>query len=212
MNLIKNVNWNTFKINFKFFYSGFLISSSTIFIFFVLFYENASLNNFTILKQLKILLTCFSGAFFEEIIFTYTIFSFLKKYFKLSSAILITSSIFALLHLGNSHSSYISTISHFFGSIVYIFAFILSKNIFTSIGLHFGWNYTQIFYSQPMSGTIKEGFIHISLPDNGTWFGGDYGIEGGIYSIILRLLLIVILFIYYKKHIINNYFKKYVFS
>lgn len=208
MNLIKYINYNTFKINFIYFFTGFLISTSTVFIFFQIFCENTSLNNITILNQLKILSTCFSGAFFEEIIFTYTFFSFLKKNFKLYSAILITSFIFSLLHLGNSHSSYISTISHFFGSIVYIFAFIASKNIFTSIGLHFGWNYTQIFFSQPMSGTLKEGFININLPNNVTWFGGYYGIEGGIYSIILRFILIAIIFLYYKKHIDNDYLKK----
>lgn len=192
----------------KYFLFGVIVTSTILSLFFIFFSEKYFINNTSVFKQLKILLTCLSGAFVEEFVFTYLCFSFLKKNINLSSSILITSTLFALLHLGNSHSTYISVISHFLGSIIYISAFTITNNIFTSIGLHFGWNYVQIFCSQPMSGTLREGAMSLTLPSNTIWFGNEYGIEGGIYSIILRFILILILFVYYYYSKSNRSIKK----
>lgn len=185
----------------KHFLLGAILTSTILSIFFIFFSEKYFINNTSVFKQIKILLTCLSGAFVEEFLFTYLCFSFLKKSINLFSSIIITSILFALLHLGNSNSTYISVISHFLGSTIYISAFIMTHNIFTSIGLHFGWNYVQIICSQPMSGTLREGAVSLTLPSNTIWFGNEYGIEGGIYSIILRFILISILvvFYYYSK-------------
>lgn len=205
MELIKTEKINT---NLKYFLLGGIVTITILSLFFLYFSEAYFVNNISIFNQFKILITCLSGAFVEEFIFTYLFFSFLKKNIHLALAILITSILFALLHLGNSHSTYISIISHFLGSVVYITAFILTKNIFTSIGLHFGWNYVQIFCSQPMSGTLKEGVISLTLPHNTMWFGNEYGIEGGIYSIFLRSVLITILVVYYGYSKSNRNIKK----
>lgn len=200
MELIKNENFYT---RLRDFFLGFIISIIIVSVFFLFFSEKYVVNNTSIVKQIRILLTCLSAALLEEFIFTYFLFRFLHKNVKLSLAIFITSLSFALLHLGNSHSTYISVISHFLGSNIYIFAFIITKNISASIGLHSGWNYIQIFCSQPMSGKLKEGVISITLPSNSIWFGNDYGIEGGMYSIVLRFILILILCVYYYYSKLN---------
>ena len=194
--MIKNL---ILKQNFVNFLFGFIISASVLLTFFLLSFEGYYINKVEPSNQIIIFLTCLSGAFFEEYIFTYLIFNLLKKNTNIYLAFVITSLFFALLHLGNSHSTYISVISHFFGSCIYIFSFLISKNIFSSIGLHFGWNYTQIFFSLPMSGSLKEGLISLNLPNNSIWFGAAYGIEGGLYSLLLRFVIIIILSIIYVK-------------
>lgn len=180
----------------------FLLGSATsilvVLVFFEFFARTHFLNNAIVSNQLTLFLSVLCGAIFEEIIFTYFLFRFLDRNFTRYLSLSTTCLIFATLHLGNSHSTYISFISHLIGSFLYIFAFIKTGNIFTSIGLHFGWNYTQIFYSQPMSGSFKEGFITISLPENQIIFGGNYGIEGGLCSIFLRAILVFIVLGYYK--------------
>lgn len=71
------------------------------------------------------------------------------------------------------------------------------------MGLHFGWNYFQIVYSQPMSGSENQSFLSITLPDNSLLFGNLYGLEGGLWSLVLRSILMLLVFLYFKKPLID---------
>ncbi|MEJ5145413.1 MULTISPECIES: CPBP family intramembrane glutamic endopeptidase [Sphingobacterium] len=193
-----DLKYHYFKENVKNFFFGSVLSAVVLTIFFEIFSTFRIFNDVAILPQVNLLFVCLFGAIFEELFFSYFLFRFFSRYFKLGLSIFITSIIFATLHLGNDHATYLSFISHLIGSWVYIFAFIKSKNIFLCIGLHFGWNYLQILYSQPMSGVVKQSFFYVSLPENPFLFGADYGLEAGLYSFILRFILISLIFFYYQ--------------
>ena len=106
-----------------------------------------------------------STAVFEELIFRYWLTSYLMKRLKgVVLTILISSAVFALLHMGNNHITFFAICSHLLGGIVYATAFVLSKSIWLPIGLHFGWNVTQYLFSLPMSGSLKEGLSGWGCP------------------------------------------------
>lgn len=142
------------------------------------------------------LLSSLATGFFEEVIFRLLLLTFLIRAFKLNwLAIIIGSFVFALLHAGNSHVTTLALISHFFGALVYSYAFIKTKKIWLPFGLHFGWNYTQILFGIPMSGTKFYSIIETEFYTSDFFSGGRYGFEGGILSIASRVLLLALIYL-----------------
>lgn len=64
--------------------------------------------------------------------------------------------------------------------------------------LAFGWNYTQILFGIPMSGTTLYNVLYTTFYSGELLSGGLYGFEGGILSILSRLLLLGILIYIFK--------------
>jgi membrane protease YdiL (CAAX protease family) len=187
--------------NAKFFVIGALISSSVLLVGLGLVAQSQlKLNNVTFLSQLLLVTIALSTAIFEEIVFRYYLIKYLKRITKhIFSPILISSVIFAFLHLGNSNVGSFAIFSHFIGGIIYASAYILSNRLSLAIGLHFGWNYMQMALSLPMSGKLKEGWFTIHLPLDDQLYGGLYGIEGGWISIVFRTMIFTIcLLVFYK--------------
>ncbi|PUV22176.1 MULTISPECIES: CPBP family intramembrane glutamic endopeptidase [Sphingobacterium] len=187
---------------------GTLQSSIILIVFFLLFGLDIASNTITMSDQFNIFLICICSAFFEEIIFRYYLIKGLGKSFSRKKSIVISSLLFAICHLANSNFTAIAFFSHFLGGIIYAYAYMQTKYIYYPIGLHFGWNYAQWLFSLPMSGTIKEGWFNLTFPTVNYWFGGAYGIEGGLASLIVRgLLLCLVVFTvsrYDKKSINDN--------
>lgn len=134
-----------------------------------------------------------STAIFEELVFRYWLTSYLiRKLNGVIVPILVSSAVFALLHLGNNHVTGFAIGSHFVGGVVYAAAFVLSRSIWLPIGLHFGWNLTQYLFSHPMSGSLKEGLFSVELPANSLWYGGAYGIEAGWTGVLCRIVVFLL--------------------
>lgn len=187
--------------NAKFFVIGALISSSVLLVGLGLVAQSQlKLNDVTLLSQLLLITIALSTAIFEEIVFRYYLIKYLKRITRFVLAhILISSVIFAFLHLGNSNVSSFAIFSHFIGGIIYASAYIFSKRLSLAIGLHFGWNYMQMALSLPMSGKLKEGWFTTHLPLDDQLYGGLYGIEGGWISIVFRAMIFTIcLLVFYK--------------
>ncbi|WP_324756421.1 CPBP family intramembrane glutamic endopeptidase [Sphingobacterium thalpophilum] len=178
---------------------GFLQSSIILILFFLLVGSEITSNRVTLLEQLNIFLICLCTALFEEIVFRYYLINGLLRFFNKKNSMMISSLLFAACHLANSHVTFMAFVSHFLGGIIYANAYMRLKSIYYAVGLHFGWNYLQWQFSRPMSGTLKDGLYSLILPANDYWFGGSYGIEGGVASLLLRFILFsIVLFTVYK--------------
>lgn len=139
-------------------------------------------------------------AFLEEFLLRVLLLTFLLRL--LSNkwlSVLIGSLVFALLHAGNSHVTAVALISHFFGGLMYSYAYILTMRIWLPAGLHFGWNYTQILFGIPVSGSDHYNPLEFTTELDPLLIGGSYGFEGGLISVILRLLILCFLMVYFKK-------------
>lgn len=101
----------------------------------------------------------------------------------------LSSIIFALLHLGNPHSNVISTLGIIAAGYFLAYGWLLTGQLWLSIGLHIGWNFFEgTVFGFAVSGTESFGLIHhtVSGPDLIT--GGPFGPEAGL--IIIPFLLI----------------------
>lgn len=199
----------SFKTSIYFLFRGSIISTICLLVFFIFFSESIIVHDdISLTSIINITLIALSTAFFEEIAFRLYFLNFLIKKIDINWiwALFISSVIFALCHLGNSHISLIALVSHFFGGLIYGIAFLKSKSIFYAIGLHFGWNLTQYLFSLPMSGSLKLGIWEIHFPDNQLFYGDQYGIEGGIASLAVRCCILILLIVpqFLDKYKKNN--------
>jgi hypothetical protein len=103
-------------------------------------------------------------------------------------------------HAGNPDASINSIIGNSLSKILYILAFLGSKNIWFPISLHFSWNAFQtLLFGFPVSGIEFSHIIHQSDIQDSLFSGGNYGPEAGIIGIIFRFLIILMV-IFYLKH------------
>ena len=107
----------------------------------------------------------FLAAFSEELFFrAYPFINLLEGFQKIKIkrelaawlAAVLTSTVFGLVHLGNPHATWISTLYIFFAGIMLSIGFIYSGQAALSIGLHFTWNFFQgVIFGFPISGTAS---------------------------------------------------------
>lgn len=143
-------------------------------------------------------------SFFEEYMMRGILYRLIGKILGCDVAIILTAFLFSLFHIANNNISLIPLINIFLfgllcGIIVKIF-----KNIYLVSGLHFAWNYFQgNIFGIDVSGISVEHSIFktINSPNGDLFHGGKFGIEGGIVTLIIFLIMITILILSsYKKH------------
>lgn len=103
-------------------------------------------------------------------------------------ALLISSSLFAVLHLTNPSISIISTLNIFLAGLVLGLLYLRFESVWPAISFHAAWNFFQgSFYGFEVSGYDVYSLID-SAETGPDWFtGGSFGFEG---SVITTTLLI----------------------
>jgi membrane protease YdiL (CAAX protease family) len=119
----------------------------------------------------------------------------------LKSSVIVTSLVFALLHLGTPNASATSVVGLFVNGLFFAAGVLLTGRLSTSIGLHAGWNlFEGAVFGFPVSGD-KEGASVIGIQQSGPELltGGAYGPEAGVLGIVASLLGIAFLFVYSRS-------------
>lgn len=101
-------------------------------------------------------------------------------------AVLLTSSLFGILHLFNPSASATSTVNIILAGIVLALPYILTGSLALSFGLHFGWNFSLgAIAGFPVSGLHFEASV-ITIKQLGTpmWTGGAFGPEAGLIVLL----------------------------
>ena len=151
-------------------------------------------NIFKIISMLAVL------AILEELIFRSFFINGLRLWLKSTTIILIISSaFFSLVHLFNEGSTVLSVLSAFMGGLMYAYAYVKTNKLWLPIGLHFSWNFFQVFiYGFPASGFVFEGLFEVNISGPESWTGGSYGPEGGLIGIIARIFVIFAIWVTIK--------------
>lgn len=138
----------------------------------------------------------------EELVTRAWLIPQLAKRTNLKVAIIISSSLFTLLHLGNPGITFLSAIDLFLFGVAMSLYLLKTDTIWGIGGIHGAWNFAQgnlfgILVSGQSSGTS---IMKFTPQGNQDWLsGGSFGIEGSIVSSIILFLLILYLAYQLKK-------------
>jgi membrane protease YdiL (CAAX protease family) len=147
----------------------------------------------------------FLGAFLEELLCRGIIFQALSSRLGGVIATLIMSSLFASLHLSNYGITVVSFLNVFLAGVVLSTMYLKTKSLWIPLSFHFFWNFLQVVaIDSPVSGIYyfsQYAILDWTVPTNAIssiLLGGVFGIEGGIITTIL-LVLIFLLFLKFVR-------------
>lgn len=208
---ISAMGLTNFKKGYKKFISGLLlgIASMTIIAVMLVLTDNAKLTRG--FNDANVSIDLFNGlvffifvGFFEEIFSRGYIMSVLKQTNSIAAVYIISAIIFSLLHVLNNNASILGLINIALIGLLFAHMFVLTKNIWLPIGFHITWNYFQgNIFGFAVSGTKINSLLGISVESNNIINGGAFGVEGGILTTIIIVLLGIFIHLYYKKDFVD---------
>jgi membrane protease YdiL (CAAX protease family) len=110
---------------------------------------------------------------------------------------ILSSAIFGLLHLGNPNATWASAAGIFFAGLFLAYAYIRTKQLWLSIGLHIGWNFFEgPIFGFPVSGLDTFRLMKITVSGPELWTGGAFGPEAGLVILPALALGAVLIYLY----------------
>ena len=127
------------------------------------------------------------AAISEEILARGVLFHFLEQFGGSWFALAASSAIFGLLHLGNANATLFSALAIAVeAGILLGGAYMLTRNLWLAIGLHFGWNFTQGYiWDVPVSGFQVDGLVDAHSAGPELLSGGMFGLEASVIALAI---------------------------
>jgi uncharacterized protein len=158
-----------------------------------------SLVNIPFYRLLYPLAILFFLAFTEEIFFRGIVYRILEESLGTPFALILSASLFTVMHLTNDFTTVWSTLSVFIGGILLGACFRISGRLWLPSFAHLGWNFAQIFWGLNVSGLDKFGeYSPLVATGYGSdlMTGGGFGPESSIITILSNTLISAFLIIY----------------
>ncbi len=139
-------------------------------------------------------------AFIEEISIRGYVLKNLTENLNKWWALVLSSIVFAMLHLDNSDIAIVAFINIFIAGILLGINYVYTKNLWFSILLHFSWNFFQgtIFGFNVSGIAAGKGIFLNTASGNDILSGGSFGFEGSIICTVLQIVVIAGLIWYYN--------------
>lgn len=116
-------------------------------------------------------------------------------------AVLLSSSVFGALHIFNNGATWISTLGIILAGLFLALPYILTRQLWLSIGLHIGWNFFEgVVFGFPVSGQDTFHLLRHTVSGPELWTGGVFGPEAGLIIIPTLLLGSMLIFVYTKSN------------
>ncbi|MEE4317850.1 MAG: type II CAAX endopeptidase family protein [Erythrobacter sp.] len=128
-----------------------------------------------------------SAGFVEEFIFRGILFRWIEEFAGSWAALIVTSGLFGLAHIGNANATWFSsTTIAIEAGLMLGGAYMLTRNLWVPIGIHFGWNMTQgLVWDVPVSGNDVDGLVDARLAGDPLISGGAFGLEASVIALVL---------------------------
>ena len=116
-------------------------------------------------------------------------------------ALLISSLIFAMLHLLNPNMNPLSFVNLVLAGVMLGIVYLYTHNLWFPISLHLFWNWIQgpILGYEVSGTTIFSSLVDLSYPSYTMWNGGMFGFEGSVICTILMVAYILSVILYFRK-------------
>ena len=133
------------------------------------------------------------GACGEELFARGLVLQYLARALTPAGAVAVTSVAFALLHGSNPGVTLLAQCNTAVFGAVFGFAVLWRRTLWLAIGLHLGWNLSQVSLGVNTSGiTMRLTDLNLVLEEPAWLTGGAYGLEGGLLATIAAALLVVL--------------------
>ena len=147
--------------------------------------NQASLASFLFVSALLLF-----GSAGEEMLFRGYGFQVLLRALGDWTTILPVGIVFAALHGGNPHATWLGLANTAGFGVLFGYAFLRSRDLWLPIGLHFGWNFTLPLFGVNVSGlTMRLTGFTMEWSAGSLWSGGEYGPEASILTSAVLILL-----------------------
>jgi membrane protease YdiL (CAAX protease family) len=125
----------------------------------------------------------------EELAYRGGFFRILEESFGTLVAIILSAALFGFFHIGNPGATAVSTIAIALeGGVLLAAAYVVSRNLWLPIGLHFGWNFTEGgVFGASVSGKTFRGIFNVPLSGNDLLTGGAFGPEASLVTLAVCL-------------------------
>lgn len=127
------------------------------------------------------------AAFFEELLMRGILFRFLEEFGGSWFALALSSLIFGFLHAWNDNATLLSSLAIAVeAGILLGGAYMLTRNLWLAIGIHFGWNVVQGYiWDVPVSGHAVDGMVESRIAGPELISGGMFGVEASVVAMAL---------------------------
>lgn len=143
-----------------------------------------------------------AAAVTEEVLFRGVLFRWLEHWTGTWIALAVTSALFGLMHILNPNADWWgAVIIALTGGLMLTSAYVMSRNLWVPIGLHFGWNFAAggIFSTEVSGNDTPPGLLESSTSGPTILTGGALGPEGSVYTLV-GCGIATVIFLWVAKH------------
>jgi membrane protease YdiL (CAAX protease family) len=136
---------------------------------------------------LELLVVFIPAAIHEEVLFRGYVFQSLRRVHR-GAAIVVSSSIFALLHAGNNHFTLLALGNLVVAGVLLALAYERYERLWFPIGLHLMWNlFSGPILGYEVSGYASQRTVLRTYGRGPEWLtGGLFGIEGSLWALVVE--------------------------
>jgi membrane protease YdiL (CAAX protease family) len=141
------------------------------------------------------------ATFSEELALRGYAFQTLVYPLHLLGGVVVTSGVFAALHLRNPNADEYSTANTFLAGCIFGMLVAWRRSLWAATGAHFGWNLATLLSGLNLSGeNFSFAPYTIAWKLDRKWTGGSYGPEGSLpCAVVLALILFVLIWLYHRQ-------------
>ncbi len=127
------------------------------------------------------------AGFLEELIVRGIIFRYLEETVGSWLALLLSAALFGFAHITNDNATLLSSVAIAIeAGILLGGAYMLTRNLWLAIGIHFGWNVVQGYiWDVPVSGGDVDGLVNARAIGDPLISGGAFGLEASVVAMVL---------------------------
>lgn len=154
-----------------------------------------SVVSFSLIALVLIGVAMLANTIVQEVLVRGYIQQTIQSQFGSKLAVITSALIFMLLHIGAIKGGLLPSINLFAAGILLGLAYVVTKNLWLPIALHFGWNFLQgpVFGLTVSGQSVDSGWRIFRLAGPALFTGGNFGLEGGLVATFITVLGIVTL-------------------